>query len=176
MLHEGSFVDDPTRALRAARYAARFGFELEPEHRASCSREADLSTVSEDRIDNELRRIAAEEDPAARAAADRRVGRDAEPRPAGAGAGGRGGASRFESPWSEWVDRELAVMLAIGGRCPRSASWPRRPPSGRRRSSAWQQPWDPAQLLVARALGAEWLDRYAGGVAAWCGSRSPATT
>ena len=27
----GSFVDDPTRALRAARYAARFGFELEPE-------------------------------------------------------------------------------------------------------------------------------------------------
>jgi tRNA nucleotidyltransferase (CCA-adding enzyme) len=24
------------------------------------------------------------------------------------------------------------------------------------------EPWDPAQLLVARALGAEWLDRYAG--------------
>jgi tRNA nucleotidyltransferase (CCA-adding enzyme) len=23
------------------------------------------------------------------------------------------------------------------------------------------QTWDPAQLLVARALGAEWLDRYA---------------
>jgi hypothetical protein len=23
------------------------------------------------------------------------------------------------------------------------------------------EPWDPAQLLVARALGAEWLDRYA---------------
>ena len=27
----GSFSDDPTRALRAARYAARFGFEPEPE-------------------------------------------------------------------------------------------------------------------------------------------------
>src|SRR3954468_18514518 len=30
ILHDESFVDDPTRALRAARYAARFGFELEP--------------------------------------------------------------------------------------------------------------------------------------------------
>src|SRR4051812_4821478 len=28
ILHDESFVDDPTRALRAARYAARFGFEL----------------------------------------------------------------------------------------------------------------------------------------------------
>ena len=31
VLHERSFEDDPTRAIRAARYAARFGFELEPE-------------------------------------------------------------------------------------------------------------------------------------------------
>ena len=31
VLHERSFMDDPTRALRAARYAARFGFELERE-------------------------------------------------------------------------------------------------------------------------------------------------
>ena len=55
VLHEGSFVDDPTRALRAARYAARFGFELEP-GTAALLRDADLSTVSEDRIDNELER------------------------------------------------------------------------------------------------------------------------
>ena len=63
VLHERSFVDDPTRALRAARYAARFGFELEPDT-ARLLRETDLSTVSDDRVDNELRRIAAEEDPA----------------------------------------------------------------------------------------------------------------
>jgi len=30
-LHAQSFVDDPTRALRAARYAARFGFVVEPD-------------------------------------------------------------------------------------------------------------------------------------------------
>ena len=63
VLHDGSFIDDPTRALRAARYAARFGFEPEPQT-ARLLRGADLSTVSEDRIDNELRRIAAEDDPA----------------------------------------------------------------------------------------------------------------
>ena len=64
VLHRGSFADDPTRALRAARYAARFGFELEGDT-ARLLRDADLSAVSEDRIDNELRRIGAEEDPAA---------------------------------------------------------------------------------------------------------------
>src|SRR5215210_1449835 len=31
VLHPGSFRDDPTRALRAARYAARYGFALDPE-------------------------------------------------------------------------------------------------------------------------------------------------
>ena len=32
-LHARSFIDDPTRILRAARYSARFGFEIEPETR-----------------------------------------------------------------------------------------------------------------------------------------------
>src|SRR5215204_7789935 len=47
VLHARSFADDPTRALRAARYAARFGFELEPDT-AGLLRDADLSTVSDD--------------------------------------------------------------------------------------------------------------------------------
>src|SRR5215216_406156 len=45
VLHERSFVDDPTRALRAARYAARYGFALEPETERLL-RDADLGTVS----------------------------------------------------------------------------------------------------------------------------------
>ena len=41
VLHPGSFDDDPTRAIRAARYAARLGFALEPETEALL-RAADL--------------------------------------------------------------------------------------------------------------------------------------
>jgi tRNA nucleotidyltransferase (CCA-adding enzyme) len=61
ILHPRSFEDDPTRALRAARYAARLGFGLEPEtERALLA--ADPSTVSADRIEAELLRLLAEEE------------------------------------------------------------------------------------------------------------------
>jgi tRNA nucleotidyltransferase (CCA-adding enzyme) len=160
ILHERSFVDDPTRALRAARYAARFGFELEPET-GRLLRDADLSTVSEDRIDNELRRIAAENDPAAalRLLLGWGVLPSLDP-----GAPDRvAEVTRLASaePWSGWVDRELAVMLAIVRPLPQirelAAATPERPSEAVRLA----EPWDPAQLLVARGLGAEWLDRYA---------------
>ena len=160
ILHEGSFADDPTRALRAARYAARFGFRLEPETERLL-READLSTVSEDRIDNELRRIAAEDDPAAplRLIAEWGVMPSLDPQAPDRVAE----VARLASapPWSGWVHRELAVMLAIVRPLPQirelAAATPERPSEAVRLSSAW----DPAQLLVARALDAEWLDRYA---------------
>ena len=160
VLHDGSFIDDPTRALRAARYAARFGFELEPET-ARLLREADLSTVSEDRIDNELQRIAAEDDPAAalRLIADWEVMPSLDPQAPERVAE----VTRLASapPWSEWVDRDLAVMLAIVRPLPQirelAAATPERPSEAARLAV----PWDPAQLLVARAIGAEWLDRYA---------------
>src|SRR3954454_8391885 len=112
ILHEKSFIDDPTRALRAARYSARFGFELEPET-ARLLRDTDLSTVSEDRVDNELRRIAAEENPAAvlRLIADWGVMPSLDPQaPDRVAEVTRLAAAE---PWSDWVDRELAVMLAI---------------------------------------------------------------
>jgi tRNA nucleotidyltransferase (CCA-adding enzyme) len=160
VLHERSFMDDPTRALRAARYAARFGFELEP-GTAGLLRDADLSTVSEDRVDNELRRIAAEEDPAAALGliAEWGVLPSLDPQAPDRVAE----VTRLASapPWSEWADRQLAVMLAIVRPLPQirelAAATPERPSEAVRLAKAW----DPAQLLGARALGAEWLDRYA---------------
>jgi len=58
VLHDASFVDDPTRLLRLARYAARLGFEIEP-HTAELAARAvasrALDTVSGARIGAELR-------------------------------------------------------------------------------------------------------------------------
>ena len=53
VLHEGSLADDPTRALRAARYAARLGFEVEP-MTLKLIVESDLESVSSDRIDGDM--------------------------------------------------------------------------------------------------------------------------
>ena len=77
------------------------------------------------------------------------------------------------SAWRRWLrlapirpggggwTAELAVMLAIARPLPQIrelvSAEPERPSDAFRLA----QPWDPAQLLVARALGAEWLDEYA---------------
>jgi tRNA nucleotidyltransferase (CCA-adding enzyme) len=64
VLHERSFIDDPTRVLRLARYAQRLGFEIEP-ITARLAQQASLQTVSGGRIGAELRLILAEGDPLA---------------------------------------------------------------------------------------------------------------
>jgi tRNA nucleotidyltransferase (CCA-adding enzyme) len=160
ILHERSFLDDPTRALRAARYAGRFGFELEPQTEGLL-READLSTVSDDRVQNELERIAAEPDPATALrlilewGVLPRLDPDAPDRVADVA------RLAAQEPWGGWVKRELAVMLALVRPLPQirelAQATPERPSEG----AQLAERWDPAQLLVARALGAEWLDRYA---------------
>jgi tRNA nucleotidyltransferase (CCA-adding enzyme) len=160
VLHESSFVDDPTRALRAARYATRFGFDLEP-GTAKLLAETDLSTVSEDRIQNELRKIAAEEDPARalQLIVDWRLIPTLDP----AAPERVAEVARLASdpPWAEWANRELAVELATVRPLPQirelAAATPERPSEAVKLAV----PWDPSQLLVARVLGAEWLDRYA---------------
>jgi tRNA nucleotidyltransferase (CCA-adding enzyme) len=64
VLHDDSFVDDPTRVWRIARFAARLGFEVEPHTRALAAR-ADPTTVSGDRLGAELRLALREPDPPA---------------------------------------------------------------------------------------------------------------
>jgi tRNA nucleotidyltransferase (CCA-adding enzyme) len=68
VLHDASFIDDPTRLLRLARYAARLGFAVEP-HTLELARIAladrALDTVSGTRLGSELRLCAREGDPAA---------------------------------------------------------------------------------------------------------------
>jgi tRNA nucleotidyltransferase/poly(A) polymerase len=64
VLHERSFVDDPTRVMRLARYAERLGFGVEP-GTAALAEQATLETLSGARIGSELRLILAEPDPVA---------------------------------------------------------------------------------------------------------------
>ncbi len=66
VLHDRSFIDDPTRLLRLVRYHSRLGFAIEP-HTAELARSAvdsrALGTVSGPRVGAELRLLAREPDP-----------------------------------------------------------------------------------------------------------------
>lgn len=64
VLHARSFVDDPTRVWRVARYAARLRFSIEPSTRA-LAHAADPTTISGSRHGAELRLALNEPDPAA---------------------------------------------------------------------------------------------------------------
>lgn len=160
VLHDRSFIDDPTRALRAARYAARFDLELEP-RTEKLLRAADLSTVSDDRVQGELRRIAAEPDPAKAVSLIVEWGILPSIDPAAPERVASVVELASGPPWAGWADRELALMLAIVRPLPQIrelvAATPERPSDAFRLAERW----DPSQLLVARVLGADWLDRYA---------------
>jgi len=77
VLHERSFVDDPTRLLRLARYRARLGFEPEEgtaRLAADALREGALGSVSPARIGAELRLALREDDAVASLAALEELG------------------------------------------------------------------------------------------------------
>lgn len=54
-VNEKSFPEDPLRVLRAAQFAARFEFEIEPGTMALC-RSIDISSVSKERVEAELKK------------------------------------------------------------------------------------------------------------------------
>ena len=158
VLHIRSFEDDPTRAIRAARYAARFGFGLEPETEALLRR-TDLTTVSADRWRAELERLAAE--------ASACQGYELL-------AGWRlidlreGGLELMRAVdellqrrhWAEFVPREEALLAAAlgppGGEELLASMWPPRPAEGVEIAGRR----DPVELILARAMGADWLEQY----------------
>jgi tRNA nucleotidyltransferase (CCA-adding enzyme) len=67
VLHDGSFVDDPTRMLRAVRYAGRYGFEIDPGTLTLVNEEARdvLSHLSGERLRHEIDLIFEETNPSA---------------------------------------------------------------------------------------------------------------
>jgi tRNA nucleotidyltransferase (CCA-adding enzyme) len=68
VLHDGSFLDDPTRLLRLVRYAARLRFQIEQATRGLAFAAVEggaLATVTPSRLGNELRLLLEEPQPAA---------------------------------------------------------------------------------------------------------------
>jgi tRNA nucleotidyltransferase (CCA-adding enzyme) len=158
VLHDRSFVDDPTRAIRAARYAARFGFELEPETEALL-RETDLSTVSADRRDAELLRLAGE------AGAPHAFSLLAEWGLVDLRAGGAQLAASVagllqSNPWAEAVPRDRALLAAALGPSGEEGALAGARPERPSDAVALARGRDSVELALARASGAEWLDRY----------------
>jgi tRNA nucleotidyltransferase (CCA-adding enzyme) len=158
ILHASSFEDDPTRALRAARYAARFGFELEPDT-TDLLREADLGTVSADRREAELLRLAGETEAARGFALLAEWGLVELPE-RGEELAARVAGLLTESPWTELVRRDRAVLAAALGRWGSAEALaqqaPKRPSDAVRLARAAS----PVELVLGRALGAGWVDRY----------------
>jgi tRNA nucleotidyltransferase (CCA-adding enzyme) len=158
VLHDASFIDDPTRAIRAARYAARFGFAVE-EHTAGLLRKADLDAVSADRREAELLRLASEEKAAQGFALLAEWGL-LELRPGGVELVARTAELLAADPWQGLVPRDRALLAAAIGP-PRgeealAGARPERPSQGVGLAARH----DSVELALARALGAEWLDRY----------------
>jgi tRNA nucleotidyltransferase (CCA-adding enzyme) len=161
VLHRDSFVDDPTRAIRAARYAARLDLRPESETEALL-RATDLDAVSADRRRAELLRLAGEASAPRGFALLREWGLLAS----------RGEEDDLvewvadlaaASPWVERLaprERARALLAAAlgpaGDERELAAARPQRPSQ----AVDLARGHDPIELVLARALGAAWLDDY----------------
>jgi len=158
VLHERSFEDDPTRAIRAARYASRYGFTLEPET-DRLLRRTDLATVSADRRRAELERLAAE--PTGTVGLALLAGWGVIDLRQGGVDLMRAVEGLLKAPhWAELVPREQALIAAAlgpeGAEGVLASMWPPNPGEG----VEVAERRDPVELILARAMGASWLDQY----------------
>jgi tRNA nucleotidyltransferase (CCA-adding enzyme) len=158
VLHPGSFRDDPTRALRAARYAARLGFEPEAKT-AELLGEADLGTVSADRRAADLRRVAAEIE-AVRGLALLSQWGLIELRDGGLELASRAAELLEAPPWKGFAPRADAILAAAAGPVERAERLAAVNPATPSEAVGAAGEYNPTELVLARALGAEWLDRY----------------
>jgi tRNA nucleotidyltransferase (CCA-adding enzyme) len=158
VLHDHSFLDDPTRALRCARYAARLGFDPEPQTEALL-RDADLTAVSPDRRATELLRLAAEPEAAQGLALAAEWGLVSL----------RDGATELLAasdellaapPWSEVAMRPRVMLVAALGPAGREAELAAANPSRPSEGVELARGARPEELVLGRALGAAWLDDY----------------
>jgi tRNA nucleotidyltransferase (CCA-adding enzyme) len=158
VLHERSFVDDPTRALRAARYGARLGLEPEP-RTLELLRETDLGTVSRDRVAADVARLAAEALPRPgfelldswgliRLAPDAGALIDAVTE------------LMKRAPWQGVAARPQAVLAAVRGPTPVVNRLARAAPESPSAAVAAARGRSGVELALARAMGTEWLDDY----------------
>jgi tRNA nucleotidyltransferase (CCA-adding enzyme) len=175
VIHDASFVDDPTRAIRAARYAARFGLGLE-ERTDKLLRATDLGTVTPERRWAELRRLA-EEGTAVKGLELLAGWGLVQPRSGGGPVGDEPtlGSSRAagpfglaravdellgSTPWEAEADRAEAILAAAlgpeAGAEALASAHPSRPSEG----VALARGHDPIEIVLARAAGAAWLDDW----------------
>lgn len=158
VLHGDSFVDDPTRALRAARYAARFGFDLEPAT-AELLRRADLAAVSAERREAELLRLAKEEK--AVRALELLDEWGLESAQAGGIALARAVEELLSTPtWRGIAAREVALLAAVRTPPGEDGELPLEAPGSPSAAVELAAARRPVELVLARARGAAWLDRY----------------
>jgi tRNA nucleotidyltransferase (CCA-adding enzyme) len=115
VLHAGSFLDDPTRLLRAVRYEARLGFRMEPDTER-LAREAvtagALGTVSGPRVRDELLDLLAEQEMPAGLERLRELGIDRGLHPA-LDANPELAASAALGSAETAADRRLAALAAL---------------------------------------------------------------
>ena len=161
VLHRDSFRDDPTRALRAARYCARLGFQLEEETRKLLT-EADLMTISAERRHAELLRLA--EEPAA--AVGFALLADWALASVDAGAPQRVQASLDVLAGGDWagVAERAQVVLAAAMPDPALEAGILRLASARpalpSEAIGLTRGRSGVELVLARAAGGAWLDRW----------------
>ena len=120
VLHDRSFIDDPTRLLRAVRYETRLGFPMEPETEQlarEAAAEGAPATVSGQRVRDELLDLLGEQDAPTGLARLRELGIDRAVHPA-FDADPELAAEAALRAAETAADRRLAALAALVSRAP----------------------------------------------------------